>query len=95
MPAYIIARVDVTDPEKYKGYTALTPGAIAAHGGRFVVRGGELTTLEGADETRRVVVIEFPDVATAKTFWNSPEYGEAKAKRANAADMQAFIVDGA
>lgn len=95
MPAYIIARVEVTDPEKYKGYTALTPGAIAAHGGRFVARGGGVTTLEGEDETRRVVVIEFPDVATAKAFWNSPEYGEAKAKRENAALMQAFIVEGA
>lgn len=95
MPAYIIARVEVTDPEKYKGYAALTPGAIAAHGGRFVARGSEVTTLEGEDETRRVVVIEFADVATAKKFWNSPEYGEAKAKRENAAVMQAIIVEGA
>ena len=83
MPAYIVARVDVTDPVKFKGYQALTPGAIAAHGGRFIARGGDVTTLEGADETRRVVLLEFPDVATAKKFWDSPEYAEAKSKREN------------
>lgn len=94
MTAYVIVRVDVTDPEKFKGYQALTPNAIAKNGGRFIVRGGEVTTLEGADETRRVVVLEFETVAAAKAFWNSPEYEEAKAARANAADFQAFIVEG-
>ncbi|MGH8596082.1 MAG: DUF1330 domain-containing protein, partial [Gammaproteobacteria bacterium] len=47
MAAYIIADVKVSDPEKYKGYMALTPGAIAAAGGKFIVRGGQHETLEG------------------------------------------------
>jgi len=94
MAAYIVARVNVTDAEKFKGYQALTPNAIETNGGKFIARGGDVTTLEGDDETRRVVLIEFPDVETAKKFWNSPEYAEAKAKRENAADFQAFIVDG-
>ena len=94
MPAYLIARVHVTDPERYKGYTALTPAAIAKHGGRFVVRGGEVTTLEGPAERDRVVVIEFPSLEAARTFWSSPEYGKAKAKRAGAATGQFILVDG-
>ena len=94
MPAYIIARVNVTDAEKFKGYQALTPNAITKNGGKFVVRGGDIVTLEGEPETRRVVVLEFADVAAAKAFWNSPEYSEANAARENAADFQAFIVEG-
>ncbi len=94
MPAYLIARIHVTDPERYKGYTALTPGAIEKHGGRFVVRGGPVTTLEGPAENARVVVIEFPSMAQAKTFWSSPEYEHAKSKRKGAATGQFILIDG-
>ena len=95
MGAYIIVRVKVTDGEKYKGYMALTPDAVAKNGGKFIVRGGDTITLEGDEETHRVVIIEFADMAAAQAFWKSPEYADAKAARENAADVQAFIVDGA
>jgi uncharacterized protein (DUF1330 family) len=94
MPAYLIARVHITDPTRYAEYAKLTPAAIAKHGGRFVVRGGEVTTLEGTPERDRVVVIEFPSLDRAKAFWSSPEYAEAKAKRAGAANGQFILVDG-
>lgn len=60
MPGYLIARVDVKDPQQYSKYTAVTPDAIARHGGRFIVRGGPVKTLEGPEENARIVVIEFP-----------------------------------
>jgi len=80
MPAFIVARVDVTDPEKFKKYQFLTPNAISTNGGKFIARGGKTVTLEGAE--------------AARAFWDSPEYAEAKAARENAADFQAFIVEG-
>ena len=55
MPAYIIARVQVTDWERYRQYTNATPAAIAKFGGRFIVRGGETITFEGPPETGRLV----------------------------------------
>lgn len=94
MAAYVIARVNVTNPEQFKKYQALTPAAIEKNGGKFIVRGGEIAMLEGEDETRRVVVIEFADMAAAQAFWDSPEYAEAKAEREGAAVFQAMIVDG-
>ncbi len=94
MPGYLIAYVDVSDPEKYKNYTALTPAAVGAHGGEFVVRGGELATVEGPAESRRCVVIRFPSVEAAQAFWTSPEYTRAKQERAGAATMHAMIVEG-
>ena len=94
MPAYVIARVNVTDPDQYENYKALTPGAIAAHGGRFIVRGGATEILEGEAEDRRVVVIEFPSMDQARTFYHSPEYREARAARAGAAEAQLLLVDG-
>ena len=94
MPAYVIARINVTDPEKYEGYKALSPGAIAAHGGRFLARGGDVAILEGEPEDRRVVIVEFPSMEQAKTFYASPEYREARAAREGAAEGQFLLVDG-
>ncbi len=94
MAGYIVARVRVTDPEKYRNYTALTPAAAAAHDGVFIVRGGETTTLEGPEETHRVVVIRFPSVAKAKAFWQSAEYRAARQERLGAAEMSAIVIEG-
>jgi uncharacterized protein (DUF1330 family) len=94
MPAYIIARIEVTDGSRYQEYTKLTPAAIARFGGRFVVRGGKHVTLEGETETRRLVVIEFPDLEKAQAFYNSPEYVAARQIRAGAAVAQFLAVEG-
>ena len=94
MAAYIIAFIDVTDPQRYAQYTKLTPDAIARHGGKFIVRGGEKLTLEGPAENRRVVVLEFPTFEQAKTFYDSPEYRHAKSFREGAAEASFLLVEG-
>jgi uncharacterized protein (DUF1330 family) len=93
MTAYIIAEVDVTDPELYRDYTKLTPGSITRHGGRFLVRGGASEALEGAPP-KRVVVLEFADAEAARRWYHSPDYAEARAIRERAAASRLFIVEG-
>ena len=95
MPAYIIAQVNITDPEKYQEYAKLAAPAGAKYGGKFLVRGGAKTILEGSNPYQRIVVNEFPDVESAKRFYNSPEYQEARSKRLGAADFNMIIVEGA
>lgn len=94
MPAYIIARVEVTDWTRYREYTRETPAAIARYGGKFIVRGGDVTVLEGEPETRRLVIIEFPTLERAKTFYHSAEYTRVKTLRAGAAVGQFLAVEG-
>jgi uncharacterized protein (DUF1330 family) len=94
MPAYLIVDVEVTDPEQYENYKAVAPAAIAKYGGRYLVRGGAHTTLEGSWRPHRVVLLEFPDVEAAKRFYDSPEYREARALRANAAKGNIVVVEG-
>lgn len=94
MAAYLIVRVNVTDMEQYKEYMKLSPGIIEQYGGRFIVRGGQTMTLEGPEETNRVVVIEFPSVEQARTFYESPEYQRAISVRAGAATGQFVVVEG-
>lgn len=94
MPGYIVARVQVTDPEQYSKYTAVTPQAIARHGGRFLVRGGPVVTLEGQDEHSRIVIIEFPNQEAAVAFYRSTDYQEIKKLREGAAAGQFIAVAG-
>ncbi|HVB75518.1 MAG TPA: DUF1330 domain-containing protein [Ktedonobacteraceae bacterium] len=74
MAAYIIADIDVTDPEGYRTYAQQTQGTLDKYGGKFLVRGGQHETIEGDWQAKRVVVIEFPSVEQAKVWYNSPEY---------------------
>ncbi len=94
MPAYIIAKVNVTNWERYKEYVKATPGVIAKFDGRFIARGGETVTLEGPDETRRVVLIEFPSLEKAKAFYASAEYQSVKALRSGAAEAELVAIQG-
>lgn len=93
MTAYWIAHVTVTDPAAYGGYQALAPAAFAAHGARFLARGGEAQTLEGPVLDRHVV-IAFPSLAAALACHASAEYQAAKARRDGACIAHVVIVDG-
>lgn len=92
MAAYLIADVKVSNPEQYRGYQALTPGAVAAGGGEFIVRGGESEVMEGAWVPNRVVVIRFPDMDAARAFYDSELYRAARAARAGATDVFNMIL---
>ena len=94
MSAYIIIRVNVTDMEQYREYTKHTPPAIEKYGGRFIVRGGDVVTLEGPIEKNRIVVIEFDSVEKAQAFYNSPEYQAAIQVRKDAAEASFIVVPG-
>ena len=94
MPAYLIVETDITDPERYEQYKAASPGAIAAAGGRFIARGGELAVLEGDWHPKRLVLVEFPDLETAKRFYESEEYRAAMKLREGAANLNMVAVEG-
>ena len=94
MPAYVIVETDVTDPERYEQYKAASPGAIAAGGGRFLVRGGELAVFEGDWQPSRLVVLEFEDLAAAKRWYESEAYQGAKKLREGAAHLRVVAVQG-
>jgi uncharacterized protein (DUF1330 family) len=92
MPAYMIAEIEVTNPDGYKEYTTLVPATIEKYGGRFLVRGGKAHPVEGEWPERRRVIIEFPSIEAAKRWWDSPEYAEPKAlRRANSQGRLIFL----
>ena len=94
MAAYIIVRVTIIDAEQYKKYLQVVPGIIESYGGKAIVRAGKAETLEGVQENRRIVILEFPSMEKAKEFYYSKEYQEAKKLREKAALGELMIVEG-
>lgn len=94
MPSgYWIARIAVTEPERYGAYARALPAVIERFGGRFLVAGGRLDAVEG-DATSRNVVIVFEDYETARACWYSPDYAEVARLRLDAAEVDVVIVEG-
>jgi uncharacterized protein (DUF1330 family) len=92
--AYVIVNVAVRDPERYMDYVKAATPTVAAHGGRYVVRGGRAERLEGDVAVNRIVVLEFPSYAQAKGWYESPEYRDALAIRESCSTGTLILVEG-
>lgn len=93
MPAYIIAHIEVTDLDDYMTYAAQTVALAEAAGGRFLVKGGGFTQLEGNGPDRHVL-IEFPTRQQAIDWYNSPEYQRILPIATSSARRDLIVVDG-
>lgn len=94
MTAYLIADITVTDQTAYDRYRAAVPAVIAAHGGRYIVRGGAIENAEGDLGLNRVVILAFADMATLKAFYDSPAYAPLKAIRSAASHSRVAFIEG-
>ncbi len=94
MAAYLIVDVEITDPEAFERYRAQVPATIAAHGGRYLVRGGALEAVEGTWAPKRLVVVEFPTMERLRAWYESPEYRPLLALRLGATVSKAVMVEG-
>ena len=94
MKAYLIVEIDTKKPEMMADYRTKTPAAIAAFGGKFIVRGGATETLEGGWKPSRIVVIEFPSMDKAREFYKSDTYAPLLKQRMAAGASKAIFVEG-
>jgi uncharacterized protein (DUF1330 family) len=95
MPAYVIVAVtEARDQDALLEYRRRNTDVVAAHGGRFVVRGGPHETLEGEWNPVRLVVIEFPDAETARRWYHSDDYAPLRELRQAASDTDIVLVEG-
>jgi uncharacterized protein (DUF1330 family) len=94
-PAYLI--VDVTaihDEPTYASYRAAVPATIAAAGGRYLARGGTISVLEGDWQPGRLVVVQFPDPASAIGWWGSASYAPLRELRTASISANMVVVAG-
>lgn len=94
MTAYVISEVETRDPEAMARYRQMAADSIALYGGRYVVRGGPIQTLEGGWTPEAVVVVAFDTADQARTWYASPEYAEALKVRQTALARRLILVEG-
>jgi len=94
MAAYVVVDIEVTDPTAFERYRNAVTANIAAFGGRYLARGGATEVLEGSWTPKRVVILEFPDMARLKAWYHSPEYAPLLDLRKASAASNLVIVDG-
>ena len=94
MKGYVIAEIDVHNPEEYEGYKAAVPGSLEPYGGRFIVRGGDAEVLEGDWQPKRIVVLEFDSPEQARAWYDSEEYREPMALRQRTSTASLILVSG-
>lgn len=94
MAGYIIAELDVTDPQVFEQYRGLVGATIEKYGGEYVVRGGESEKIEGDWTPNRLVIIRFDSVARAKEWYYSDDYKGPMALRHKSATTNLVIVEG-
>jgi uncharacterized protein (DUF1330 family) len=92
--AYILANVQVTNPEQYEEYKKLSTIAMQKHGAEVCVRGGNAEILEGDWLPERVVLLKFPSREKARAFNDSVEYAAARQSRQGAAVMRMVLLEG-
>ena len=95
MTAYVIADVTVTNPDGYAAYRPLAAASITQYGGKFIARGGAVESLEGGWAPSRIVILEFPSMAAARVWYDSPEYQAALKIRLATSTGRVIMTEGA
>lgn len=88
----MISQVRVTDPERFQQYREVSIPLAQSYGAKYLARSNDVLCLDGAQDGRMVVIIEFPDMERLQAFWNSKEYQEARKLRLGAAEIDIWAL---
>ena len=94
MSAYFVVELEITNPAAMEPYRAAGPATIEQYGGRILARAGATELIEGGPEPKRIVILEFADMAAFKRWYNSPEYQKILPGRLDNSTGRAFVVEG-
>jgi uncharacterized protein (DUF1330 family) len=94
MCAYVIVEIDIVDPAGYEEYKKLASATVEKYGGKYIIRGGAVETLEGDWNPKRIVVLQFDSIQRAKEWLNSEEYREPRKMRHRTARTRMVVVEG-
>ena len=94
MAAYVLVNIEITDPDGFKQYQARFPQLMAAHGGKYIARGGKVERVEGSWLPHRMILMEFPSLEHVQRLLASPEYKDVQALRARSTNSDLLVIEG-
>ena len=94
MPVYLIIEIGMKDSEAYAEYVEKVPEVIKKYGGKYLARGGKVTSMMGNWNPERLILIEFDSIARIQECFQSPEYLELAPLREQSTVSRSIIVEG-
>jgi uncharacterized protein (DUF1330 family) len=94
MSAYVISEVEMRDAADFETYRSIAAETISKYGGRYLIRGGAVSLIEGGPPPKTIIVVEFPTMERLREWYASPEYAEALKVRRTALDRRLIFVEG-
>ena len=95
MAAYIVViDTEVSDQEDIEGLSDRLVKVIEAHGGKYLVRGGDIEARGGELAPARIAISEFESSDQIRGMFDSSEFGELRELRRKSAASSVFIVEG-
>ena len=91
---YLVADVTITNPGPYVEYQQKVPAIVARYGGKYLTRAGALHPLEGDLGIKRMVIVEFESLDTARRFYESAEYAPLLKLRKETTQSHVALVEG-
>ncbi|MFD7626662.1 DUF1330 domain-containing protein [Streptomyces sp. NPDC059851] len=96
MPAYVLGNVTTLETSaELADYRRLVGATVEQHGGRFVIRGGKVDVFEGDWSPVHLTLIEFPDGASARAWFASPEYRAIADLRRGSVQTELVLLESA
>lgn len=94
MTAYVIADIKVIDDSWVPDYAANVLDIVHKHGGRYLARSTNITTIEGEGlDTTLIALLQFPSVDAARAFANDPEYAPHRKARQHGSISRLHVID--
>jgi len=94
MAAYAIVDLEVFDIELYLRYSLAVRPLLEAAGARYLARGGQFLVLEGNYQPSRLILVEFPSLASMESFYESESYQALEIQRRECSRANILGVEG-
>ncbi len=95
MSAYMLAQIQIDDPEEFQNYLAGFMPVFERHGGELLATSKNQTiVIEGSWSYPRTVIMKFPSVEAAQSWYDDPDYKAIAAHRHRAAQANLVLVEG-
>lgn len=91
---YMIIEIEIKDNESYSKYLKKVPPIVKKYGGRYLARGGEITSITGNWNPERIILIEFESMERLRECFQSAEYSEIAPLRKKSTTSKAIVVNG-
>jgi len=94
MPVYMVVEIAVLNADLYAKYVENVAAVVTKYGGRYLVRGGAVTSLAGGWNPERIIIVEFPSPEGVRRWLSSPEYQELAPLRESSTLTRAILLEG-